>query len=143
MSYSQGDATERFVVRVGLPIVVSTAVFTLGFFGVLALVTGQTPRLELRVPVYVFGGAVTFVGAIVGLDQLRRDGVGILTTAAGLSVVGFGILLLGGEGALYVTRNTGELVESRLFLYLIAAGLVSTGLAYWGVRYRDSLESLI
>ncbi|MFB6228405.1 MAG: hypothetical protein ABEH88_07540 [Halobacteriales archaeon] len=143
MSYSQGDATERFVVRVGLPIVVSTAVFTLGFFGVLALVTGQTPRLELRVPVYAFGGAVTFVGAIVGLDQLRRDGVGILATAAGLSVVGFGILLLGGEGALYVTRNAGELVESRLFLYLIAAGLVSTGLAYWGIQYRDSLESLI
>ena len=143
MSYGQGDVTEEFFARVGLLIVVSTGVFTLGFFGILALVTGQTPRIGLRVPVYAFGGAATFVGSIVGLDQLRRNGTEILTTATGLAVVAFGILLLGGEGVLYVMRNAGELVESRLFLYLIAAGLVSTGLGYWGVRYRDSLRSLV
>lgn len=143
MSYSQGDPTEEFVAQVGLPIVVSTTVFTLGFFGILALATGQTPRLGLRVPVYAFGGATTFVGAIVGLDQLRREGTDVLTTAAGLAIGAFGVLLLGGEGALYATRNAGKLVETRLFLYLIAAGLVSTGLTYWSVRYRDSLQSLV
>jgi len=141
MSYSQNTITEEFLARVGLPIVVSTAVFTLAFFGMLALVTGRTPRLGLRVPVYAFGGATTFVGAIVGLDQLRRDGRAVLGVASALAATALGTLLLCGEGALYVTRNTGTLVESRLFLYLIAAGLVSTGLVYWGVRHQDSLWS--
>jgi hypothetical protein len=141
MAYSQRDVTEEFVAQVGLLVVVSTAMFTLGFFGLLALVTGETPQVGLRIPVYAFGGAATFVGAIVGLDQLRRDGTEVLAAAGGLSVVAFGILLLGGEGALYVTRNAGALVESRLFLYLLAAGLVSSGLAYWGVRHRRSIRA--
>lgn len=141
MAYSQRNITEEFVAQVGLLIVVSTAMFTLGFFGLLALVAGETPQLGLRVPVYAFGGAVTFVGAIVALDQLRREGTEILAAAGGLSVAAFGILLLGGEGALYVTRNAGALVESRLFLYLLAAGLVSTGLTYWGLRHRDTIRA--
>ena len=143
MAYSQGDAVEGFVVRVGLPIVVCTAVLTLGWFGVLALATEQAPQLSLRVPVYVFGAAVTFVGAIVGLDRMRRDGPAILAAATGVSIVAFGVLLLGGEGALYLARHPDRVIESRLFLYLIAAGLVATGLGYWGVRHLDSLRSAI
>jgi hypothetical protein len=141
MSYSQKGDTEEFLARVGLPVVASTAVFTLAFFGILALVTGQTPRLGLRVPVYAFGGATTFVGAIVGLEQLRRDGRAVIVVASALAIGTLGTLLLCGEGALYVARNAGTLVESRLFLYLIAAGLVSTGLVYWSVSYQDSLWS--
>jgi hypothetical protein len=141
MAYSQRDVTEEFVAQVGLLIVVSTAMFALGFFGLLALVAGETPQLGLRIPVYAFGGAVTFVGGIVALDQLRQEGTEVLVAAGGLSVAAFGILLLGGEGVLYVTRNAEALVESRLFLYLLAAGLVSTGLAYWGLRHRRSIQA--
>jgi hypothetical protein len=143
MAYSQGNAPEGFVARVGLPIVACTAVLTLGFFGILALATEQAPELGLRVPVYVFGAAVTFVGAIVGLDRMRRDGTTILAAAAGLAVAAFAVLLLGGEGALYVARHPDRVIESRLFLYLIAAGLFTTGLGYWSVRHLRSLRAAV
>ena len=143
MAYSQGDASEGFAARVGLPIVVCTAVLTLGFFGVLALATEQAPELALRVPVYVFGAAVMFVGAIVALDRMRRDGLTILAAAAGLAIAAFAVLLLGGEGALYVARHPDRVIESRRFLYLLAAGLFTTGLGYWGVRHLRSLRSAV
>jgi hypothetical protein len=143
MAYSQRNASEGFAARVGLPIVVCTAVLTLGFFGVLALATEQAPELSLRVPVYVFGAAVTFVAAIVGLDRMRREGPTILAAATGLAIAAFGALLLGGEGALYVARHPERVVESRLFLYLTAAGLFTTGLGYWSVRHLRSLRSTV
>ena len=143
MAYGQGNASEGIIARVGLPIVACTAVLTLGFFGVLALATEQAPELSLRVPVYVFGAAVTFVGAIVALDRMRRDGLTILAAAAGLAIAAFAVLLLGGEGALYVARHPEQVIESHRVLYLVAAGLVATGLGYWGVRHLDSLRSAV
>jgi len=140
MAYSQRNVPEGFVARIGLPIVACTVVLTLGFFGILALATGQAAGLELRVPVYVFGAALTFVGAIVGLDQMHRDGVTIIAVATGAAVVAFAVLGLGGEGALYVARYTEQVVESRRFLYLSAAGLVATGLGYWALRHARSVR---
>ena len=108
MAYGQGNASGGIIARVGLPIVACTAVLTLGFFGVLALATEQAPRLSLRIPMYVFGAAVTFVAAIVGLDRVRRDGLTILAAAAGIGIAAFGILLLGGEA-----RCTSPATPSR------------------------------
>jgi hypothetical protein len=143
MAYSEGNVSEEFVVRVGLPIVLCTGVLTLGFFGVLALATEQASGIELRVPVYVLGAAVTFVGGIVGLDRMRRDGVWILAAAAGIGVAAFAVLLLGGEGALYLARHPDQVIESRRLLYLLAAGLVATGLGYWSVRHLRSLRAAV
>ena len=143
MAYSEGNVSEEFVARIGLPIVACTGVLTLGFFGVLALATDQAPQLSFRVPVYVFGAAVTFVAAIVGLDRMHREGQRILAAATGLSIASFAVLLLGGEGALYVARHPDRVVESRQFLYLIAAGLVTTGLGYWSVHHLDSVRSMV
>jgi len=143
MAYSQRTVPEGFVARIGLPIVVCTAVLTLGFFGVVALATEQAPQLSLRIPVYVFGAAVAFVGVIVGLDRMHREGPTILAAATGLAIAAFCVLLLGGEGALYVARNPEQVIESRRFLYLIAAGLVATGLGYWGVRHLRSLRAAV
>lgn len=141
MAYSRRRANHQFLARIGVLIVTCTGVLTLSFFGVIALATGGATGSELRVPLYALGGAIAFVAGIVGLDELRRDGVTIIAGAAGLAVVVFAVLLLAGEGLLYVTRNPERVVESRGFLYLIAAGFIATGVGYWGIRHWRSVTS--
>jgi hypothetical protein len=141
MAYGRRSANREFFARIGALIVACTTVLTLSFFGVIALATGGAIGAETRVPLYALGGAVAFVAGVVGFDELRHEGVTILTAASGLAVAVFALLLLGGEGLLYVTRNPEQVVDSRGFLYLIAAGFIATGVGYWGVRHWRSVTS--
>lgn len=141
MAYRRRRADGTFLARVGAIIVGCTAILTLTFFGLLALLTGTASDIGGRLPFYVLGMAAVFVSAIIILEQHREDGRLILTVATITAVTGGLVFVLGGEGILYASRHPDQALASRQFLYLIAAGLIATGVGFWGLNHwRDALE---
>lgn len=127
--------------RIAVFVLGCTGALTLSFIGLVAFATGNTAGVIDRVPYYVLGAAVVFVGTIVGLEQRGRDGRSILRAAAMIAGVAFGFFVLGGEGFVYGARNPGEAFAAQQFLYLVAAGLIGTGIGYWGSRHRETIAT--
>lgn len=113
----------------------STVVLTAAFVGVVALTQGQTPGVRNRLPFYVFGAAVIFVTTLVSLEDPEEGGLPILTTTVAVSVVGFTLLSLAGEGVRYAVQNPERVLGSSLVVYFLAAALVCTGTVYWGINH--------
>ncbi|WP_232700732.1 hypothetical protein [Halobacterium wangiae] len=118
---------------VGL-VALSTVVLTAAFVGVVALAQGLASGAAGRVPFYALGGAVVFVATLVTLEDPEEGGVPILTSTVAVTVLGFALLALGGEGVIYGARDPGRLGTS-LVLYFVAAALVCTGTVYWGLNH--------
>ena len=132
-----GPDPER-TARLVAVVVVSTLVLTATFIGVVALLSGGNEDVGTRLPFYVLSMAVGFVGVVVLNEQRygqRADGRAILGTAAGIALVVFLVVALAGEGLMFAGANPGEVVLSELFLYFLAAGLIGTGLGYWGLHH--------
>jgi hypothetical protein len=121
--------------RVGALVAGCTLVLTAAFVGVVALVSGLSPGLNTRLPVYVLVMAGSFVGTLLVVERRRRDGRQIIVTAAGVGTAAFVLVALAGEGLSYAAANPTEVFDPTLILYLLAAGLIGTGLGYWGVRH--------
>lgn len=135
MAYSRSVANRSVVGRVGLLVVGCTAVLTLSFFGLVAFLTGNTPGVADRIPFYVLGTALAFVASVVGLDGRARNGRIVLITASAAAAATLVLLTMGGEGLAYAVRVPEEALAAQRLLYLLAAGLIATGLGYWGVRH--------
>ena len=116
-------------------VAVSTGVVTATFIGVVALVSGGVADLTARLPLYVLVMAVVFVAFVFLIDSRGSDGRTVIISSIGVALLGFLVVFLSGEGLLYLARNPGELLASQLIVYLLSAGLVCTGLAYWGLRH--------
>jgi hypothetical protein len=131
----------EFLARAAAVVVGSTMVLTASFVGVLALVTGRTVGAVDRLPFYVLAMAVAFVIAVMvteeTVDAVRPERA--IASAVGVAVVTFVFVSLGGEGIAYAVRNPGRVVISQLFFYFLAAGLIGTGLGYWGLRHWREL----
>ena len=127
---------EAFFARVGGLILGCTAILTLSFFGLVAFITASTPGVAERIPFYVLGMAIVFVAGIIVMEQhaRRREAQRVLWAASVISLLGFILVTLAGEGLLYAARNPETALASERVLYLIAAGLIGTGIGYWGVR---------
>lgn len=127
---------ESFYARVGGLILGCTGILTLAFFGIVAFITGETPGIASRIPFYVLGMAAVFVTGIIVMEQhaRRREAQRVLWAATTISIMGFFFLALAGEGLLYAARNPDTALASERVLYVIAAGLIGTGIGYWGVR---------
>ncbi|MFC7176451.1 hypothetical protein [Halosegnis marinus] len=118
-------------------VVACTAALTAAFVGVVALAEGA-PGVTGRLPVYVLAGAAVFVAALIGGDGPGTDGVIVLARAAVAGVAGFVLLGLGTEGVIHALAAPESVVATHLFVYLLSAAMVSTGLGYWAVRnWRD------
>jgi hypothetical protein len=120
----------RLAVTVGL----STVALTASFVGLVAFVTGSVTGTLSRVPIYLVLTAAVFVAAVVLFEESsherRRTLVApALTAAATLFVVGFG-----GEGVVYALADPEAAIRSQLFIYLLSAALIATGVGYWGWR---------
>lgn len=127
---------ERSYVRRAVVLVAgATVVLTAAFVGVVALGEGRTAGVRGRLPFYVFGGALIFVTTLVSLENPEEGGLPILTTTAAVSVLGFALIALAGEGTLYALRNPNLVIESSLVVYFLAAALVCTGTVYWGINH--------
>ena len=113
---------------------------TAAFVGVLALVSGGNDGLGGRLPAYVLVMAVAFVGFVVLAEQFggasrSLDGRRVIGTASGFALAVLVTVALSGEGVVYAVRNPEQVVASEVFLYFVAAGLIGTGLGYWGLRH--------
>lgn len=122
-------------------LVLSTLVLTASFLGVVALVTAGVTGLTDRLPFYVLAMAVAFVGGIVFLEDELREGRRILQASAGLALVTFLLVSLGGEGVAFTLQRPDQVLTSQLLFYLLAAGLIGSGLGYWGLNHWGDFAS--
>lgn len=128
-------ADREAILKGGGIVLLSTLAVTVAFVGVLAFVTGNTPGIKSRVPFYVVAFSVAFTGLLVSLERYFDEGDQIFLIALVLSLIVGVVVSLDVEGILYASANPGQLVASQLFLYLVAAGFLCTGLVYWGVHH--------
>jgi hypothetical protein len=139
--------------RAVLAVGASTVVLTACFVGVLALVSGEITGFGDRLPLYAVAMGAAFVAALLRTERRygpdapgdteggRFDGAAILTTAVGVAVAAVLVVSLAGEGVVYAMSSPEAVVTSTLFLYFVAAGLIATGLGYWGVRHWREFAS--
>lgn len=124
--------------RTGSLIGLCTVTLTAAFVGVLAIVSGETAGAVGRLPLYVLASAVVFVATLLAADETGTEGVTALVRAAVAGVSGFVLLALGVEGIIYAVTNPDAVVASHLFVYLLSAAIIASGLGYWSVRnWRD------
>lgn len=121
--------------RAAALVAVSTAIVTAAFIGLVALATGEAAEVTSRLPFYVLVMAIVFVVFVFLIDSRGSDGQTVIISSIGVAMLGFLIVLLSGEGLAFLVRRPDELLASQLIIYLVSAGLVCTGLAYWGLRH--------
>lgn len=127
--------------RVGAVVGTCTAALTASFVGLVALAGGDAAGAVSRLPGYVLAMALTFVAGVVLFEESRHEGRRALAAAAGAAVVAFVVVGLGTEGVVYALRYPDRVVGSQLFAYLLSAGLIGTGVGYWGWRNWRGLRT--
>lgn len=125
------DWLPRAVALVGL----STAVVTAAFIGIVALASGDAADVTDRLPFYVLVMAVVFTVFVFLIDARASDGGTVIVSSIGVALLGFLVVFLSGEGVVFLVNNPDALLASQLIVYLVSAGLVCTGLAYWALRH--------
>lgn len=139
MSFQSQQHRER-VLRLGGVVVGSTLALTMSFFGLIALLTGDAGGAMNRLPLYVFALATTFVGTLVALEDLHADAETILKAAAAAAAGNFLVVALASEGTVYALRFPGQVVSSQLFVYVLSAGMIATGLGFWVANHYDDVD---
>ncbi|MEF8853839.1 MAG: hypothetical protein V5A44_09745 [Haloarculaceae archaeon] len=119
-----------------------TLVLTAVFVGVVALASGQTVGLVGRLPLYVLATAVAFLAVLLVADHDRTHGATTLARAVTAAAVCFVTVTLGTEGVVYTVRYPGTVVGSHLFVYLLSAAVIASGLGYWAARNRRDVRDL-
>ncbi|WP_247007951.1 hypothetical protein [Halorientalis litorea] len=125
--------------RAGALVAICTLVLTASFVGVVAIVSGQVADISVRLPGYVLAMAAAFVGTILLLEAQGYDGPTIIVLAGVTALGTFVAITLGSEGIVYAVRNPQQVVASQFLLYFLAAGLIGTGLGYWGINHWQEL----
>lgn len=123
------------VARAIVPIAGSTILLTASFLGILALLTNRASGFSGRFPYYVLLMAIGFVAALFLLERPTLEGTQILVATLGLTVTIFVIVTLAGEGLFYAMEYPDEVLVSNLIVYLVAAALIGSGLAFWSIRH--------
>lgn len=126
--------------RAALFVVASTIALTASFLGVVGLLSGDVTGLNTRLPFYVLVMALAFVGAIVTFEERFHEAVPIIQFAGIVGGVTFLLVTFGGEGAAFLVQNHQEVVASQLLFYILAAGLIGTGLGYWTLNHWSELK---
>jgi hypothetical protein len=123
------------LVRTGGLVVGCTAVLTASFVGLAALLTGASEGVAGRVPLYILAMAVAFVASVVGLEEALSGPRRVIVTAAIVALAGFVFVTLSVEGLVHAVAHPGRIVASQLLAYFLAAGLIGTGVGYWGLNH--------
>ena len=139
MAMATGRWTRHTLARAGVFVVFSTVALTASFLGVVALVTGQVAGVSTRLPFYVLAMSIAFVGAIISLEAEFHGGARILQYSIAAAALAFALVTLGGEGVVFLIENTEQVVTSHLLFYILAAGLIGTGLGYWALHHWSEL----
>lgn len=129
------DANRQFFLRVGLLIIVSTTLLTASFIGILAFVSGAISNVQGRIPWYLVVVAFTFVTTLVLLEGYGTEGRVIIVTSVIMATITLVFIPLAVEGLLFAAKFPEEILGSQLVLYFFAAGLIGTGIGYWGLNH--------
>ncbi|WP_336327535.1 hypothetical protein [Halovenus sp. HT40] len=139
---NQAVDSETFV-QAGLFVVVSTAVLTASFLGIVGHATGRVSGVAGRIPYYVLLMAVSFVVAVIGFESLVGRASEVLSGALLATGIALVLVILSGEGIVYLLQHTEAVLSSQLLIYILAAGLVGTGLCYWAFQHWAELANTI
>lgn len=129
------QADRETLVRVVGSVGVSTLFLTAVFYGVVAVITGSVTAFEQRLPIYVLLSAIVFVVVVVVLEDEEAPGTPILVSTVVVGLTAFLGVALSGEGLIYAVENQAAIVTSQLFFYVLAAGLICTGIGYWAIHH--------
>lgn len=129
------------LLRKGSLVLCSSIAISVAFVGLLALVTGRAAGIGNRVPLYAVVFSIAFTAIVFSLERHLADGSTILLTAVVFSISTAVVFVLDVEGVLFAIAYPDELVASQLILYFFAAGCLSTGLVYWGVKHWREFSS--
>ena len=119
-----------------------TALLTASLLGVVGLVSGTVVGLFARLPLYVLGGSVSFVVVLFVLNRGTRDVRATLARAVGAALATVVLGLLGAEGVVYALADPGSAVLSHLFVYLLSAAIIASGMGYWVACNRREVRNL-
>lgn len=112
MAGAQGRFDGGALTQAGIFVALSTLALTASFLGLVALVTGTVTGSNARLPAYVLGTALAFVGAILLFEAAYRDGRRVLEAAAAVAVGTLVLLLFGGEGVAYLLQQPDRVASS-------------------------------
>jgi len=129
------DPRRRYLARTSGLATASTLVLTASFIGVLSFVEGATAGIGTRVPWYLVAAAVLFTATVVLLERHDASGKVIIGTATISGVIAFAVIMLMIEGLFYTVRYPEEVFVTQYVLYFLAAGLLGTGIGYWGIQH--------
>lgn len=128
-----------FRVRAGLVVGVSTFVLTAAFMGVLGLVSGEVAEIGQRLPYYLIVAGGAFVGTVILLEEHGAAAEVIIVSAVVTGALALLAVSLSVEGLVFAYHHPERVLLSQLVLYFIAAALIGTGIAYWGVNHWREL----
>lgn len=128
-----------FLVQATLLVLGCTLTLTFSFFGVFAILSGEMTGIGNRLPFYVLGMAVVFVAIVVYMEEQKAHGRTIIASASSFGVTAFLVFTLGTEGLIYSAENPGSVMTSKQFLYVVAAGMITTGIGYWMLKHWDEV----
>lgn len=147
MATSSGGFVDRAAVGQSWPLVaaigVCTVALTTAFVGIMAVASGNATGILGRLPVYVLVSSIAFVGVLLTVDGRYQAGTAGLVQAAAAGVGEFVLLLLATEGVLHAVRNPEAVVASHLFVYLLSAAVIASGLGYWAVRNWQEVRGVV
>ncbi len=84
-----------------------------------------------------------FTAVLLVVDHSRTHGLTILGRAVVVAVLCFLTVSLGTEGLVYTVRYPRTVVGSYLFVYLLSAAAIASGLGYWAARNRRDVRELV
>lgn len=122
---------------------VYTVALTTAFVGMVALASGNATGFLGRLPVYVLASSVAFVGVLIAVDGPRQAGSTALVLGAVAGAGEFLLVTLATEGMVYAMTDPGAVVASHLFVYLLSAAVIASGLSYWGVQHWRDLGGVV
>lgn len=129
------DPRRRYLARTSGLATASTLVLTASFIGVLSFIEGATAGIWDRVPWYLVAAAILFTATVVLLERHDATGKVIIGTATISGAIAFVVIMLMIEGLFYTIRYPEEVFVTQYVLYFLAAGLLGTGIGYWGIQH--------
>ena len=74
------------------------------------------------------------------MEDLSVDAETVLGAAAGVSFTNFLVVALASEGTIYALRYPELVVSSQLFVYVLSAGMMATGLGFWLANHYGEVD---
>ena len=118
----------------GVQVIFFTLVFTLAAVGLVGLINGQNTGSDERLGFYVLFSSVVFIVTIYSIEKTKRkNAMDIMKVVIAITIFGFVLVSLSGEGLVRIVQGTGYTLQT--YLYLVTGGLLCSGVGWWVIRH--------